>query len=82
MRGVFAEAVAGRQIRRAPERAERRHRHRQGRRLGVLGELQALVRPFETERRDRFAERFIGLGEGLAGGGEPFDEIPPHAREL
>ena len=62
-RGIFAEAVAGDKMRRllqrhatfAGQRAEHRQRMRHDRRLGILGELEILLRPFAHQLEQMLA---------------------------
>src|SRR2546427_147502 len=62
-RGIFAEAVSSYEsCRRKPlrfQRAQRRYRDSQNRRLSVLSQLQLLVRTIETKVRKRETQRRI-----------------------
>ena len=51
------------------QRREDRDRGREDRRLGVLGQVEALGRAVPGERADRFAEGGVGGGEDRGGGG-------------
>ena len=83
VRGVFAQAVPGDELRPHAARGERTLRGElvgEDRRLGVLGELELVFGPFEAEAgSQREAQRVVGLGEGGAALGHGVGERAPHA---
>src|SRR5438309_3163450 len=85
VRGVFAEAVAGDERRLQSlgrQQPARRRADRQDRRLRILGEVQPILRALETEAAQGFAQRGVGLVEGLSTHGERFRKRLAHADSL
>jgi len=66
----------------ALEDAEHGEADRHQRRLRVLGQREVAVRPLEDHAGEVLAERVVDLREDLAGAGEAFGEIAPHADRL
>jgi hypothetical protein len=85
VRGILTEAVA-RNNRRldaaARQQALDRNRHRQDRRLGILGERQGVIGAVEDRAAERHAERLVGFREGLATDRERGGERLAHADAL
>jgi hypothetical protein len=81
-RGVLAETVpsgkAGADAVFA-RRTPRGHAHSEDRGLGVLGEHQLIVWPFEAHRAERLTERVVGLLECLTADREALGERFAHA---
>ena len=65
-----------------PQHRMRGDRHRQQRRLRVLGQLELVVGAFKTQTRKRKPQRIVGFLEDAGGFGERIGEGFAHACEL
>ena len=89
-RGIFAEAVAGDEVRRLGkidaaflrQRSEYRHRMRHDRRLRIFREPQVLVRPVAHQAEEVLSERFVDLVEDVARGAAGLGQSGAHADGL